>query len=41
VDRERGCVVVARPDQYVGFIDEVDGEGFKGVEAYFRGVFVG
>jgi len=39
VDRERGCVIVARPDQYVGYIDEVDGEGCKGVEGYFKGIF--
>jgi hypothetical protein len=40
VDRESGCVVVARPDQYVGYIGELSEEGCKGVEAYFRGVFV-
>ncbi|KAI4609287.1 hypothetical protein J4E80_008536 [Alternaria sp. BMP 0032] len=39
VDRERGCVVVVRPDQYVGYIDEVDGEGCEGVEGYFKGIF--
>jgi hypothetical protein len=41
VNRESGCVVVARPDQYVGHIDSLDEEGFAGVEAYFKGVFVG
>lgn len=41
VDRETGCVVVARPDQYVGHIDSLDEEGFAGVEAYFKGIFVG
>ncbi|KAL5383374.1 hypothetical protein DPSP01_006059 [Paraphaeosphaeria sporulosa] len=40
VDQERGCVVITRPDQYVGFIGELDGEGVKGVETYFQGVFV-
>jgi hypothetical protein len=41
VDKERGCVVVTRPDQYVGLVGSLDEEGFEGVEAYFRGVFVG
>ncbi|KAH6205231.1 hypothetical protein HBI42_165500 [Parastagonospora nodorum] len=41
VSRESGCVVVARPDQYVGHIDSLDEEGYAGVETYFRGVFVG
>lgn len=41
VSRERGCVVVVRPDGYVAWIGECDEEGGKGVEAYFRGVFVG
>lgn len=42
VDRESGCVVVTRPDQYVGFVGELDGEeGWSGVEAYFGGVLVG
>lgn len=40
VDRERGCVVVARPDQYVGYIDELSEEGCKGVEQYFKGVLL-
>jgi phenol 2-monooxygenase len=41
IDRETGCVVVTRPDQYVGFIGALDGEGgWESVEAYFRGVFV-
>ncbi|KAJ6195229.1 hypothetical protein J3E72DRAFT_248834 [Bipolaris maydis] len=35
VDRETGCVVVARPDQYVGYIDTLDEAGLEGVEAYF------
>ncbi|CAG5144260.1 uncharacterized protein ALTATR162_LOCUS1511 [Alternaria atra] len=38
VDRETGCVVVTRPDQYVGYIDTVDEEGFKGIETYFKGI---
>ncbi|KAA8622825.1 UbiH 2-polyprenyl-6-methoxyphenol hydroxylase [Pyrenophora tritici-repentis] len=41
VGRETGCVVVTRPDQYVGFIDGVDEEGAKGVEGYFEGILVG
>jgi phenol 2-monooxygenase len=40
VDRETGCVVVTRPDQYVGHIDGLDDEGLKGVEDYFKGIFV-
>ncbi|KAF1976421.1 hypothetical protein BU23DRAFT_456011 [Bimuria novae-zelandiae CBS 107.79] len=40
VDKETGCVVVTRPDQYVGFVGEVDGEGIQGVEEYFKGVFL-
>lgn len=40
VNREIGCVVVARPDQYVGYIDTVDAAGFKGVEEYFEGILV-
>lgn len=38
VNRETGCVVVTRPDQYVGYIDVCDEEGFVGVEAYFNGI---
>lgn len=41
VEKETGCVVVTRPDQYVGYIGVLDGEeGWTGVEKYFRGVFV-
>jgi phenol 2-monooxygenase len=41
VDKERGCVVITRPDQYVGFVGALDGkEGWEGVEGYFRGVFI-
>jgi phenol 2-monooxygenase len=40
VDRESGCVVVTRPDQYVGYVSGLDGEGFEGIEGYFRRVFV-
>jgi hypothetical protein len=40
VDRETGCVVVTRPDQYVGYIDALDEEGLKGIENYFKGIFV-
>jgi len=38
VNKESGCVVVARPDQYVGHIDSVDEEGLIGVESYFKGI---
>lgn len=42
IDRETGCVVVTRPDQYVGYVGGLNGEeGWKGVEAYFQGIFVG
>ena len=38
VDRKAGCVVVCRPDQYVGYVGGLDGEGFEGVEGYFQGI---
>lgn len=38
VDKERGCVVIARPDQYVGWVGEL--EDFEGLEAYFEGCLV-
>lgn len=38
VNRERGCVVVARPDQYVGWIGEL--EDVQALEAYFEGCLV-
>ncbi|PVI04507.1 hypothetical protein DM02DRAFT_669105 [Periconia macrospinosa] len=42
VDKEKGCVVVTRPDQYVGYVGELDPDkGWEGVEGYFKGVFVG
>lgn len=40
VSRERGCVVVVRPDGYVAWIGECDEMGGMGVEGYFGGVFV-
>lgn len=40
VDNQTGCVVVTRPDQYVGFIGTMDTEGCEGVQSYFQGVFV-
>jgi phenol 2-monooxygenase len=40
VDSQTGCVVITRPDQYVGFIGTMDKEGCDGVESYFEGVFV-
>ncbi|KAI1205331.1 putative phenol 2-monooxygenase [Annulohypoxylon truncatum] len=38
VDKERGCVVVARPDQHVGWIGEL--EDFEGLQKYFEGCLV-
>ncbi|KAI1412540.1 putative phenol 2-monooxygenase [Hypoxylon sp. FL1857] len=38
VDKERGCVVVARPDQHVGWIGEL--EDFEGLQRYFEGCLV-
>ncbi|KAF2091685.1 phenol hydroxylase [Saccharata proteae CBS 121410] len=38
VDPERGCVVVLRPDQYVGYIGEI--EDVSDLEAYFGGVMI-
>jgi len=38
VDRARGCVVVARPDQYVGYIGELEDVGE--VEAYFESILL-
>jgi phenol 2-monooxygenase len=35
IDRTRGCVVAVRPDQYVGWVGEL--EDFDGLEAYFAG----
>lgn len=40
VNKERGCVVVTRPDQYVGYIDDVDETGLEGVERFFKGILV-
>ncbi|ORY71420.1 phenol hydroxylase [Pseudomassariella vexata] len=38
VDKERGCVVIARPDQYVGWIGEL--EDFEEMQQYFEGCLV-
>ncbi|KAK4209601.1 phenol hydroxylase [Rhypophila decipiens] len=38
VDRERGCVVVVRPDQYVAWVGELD--DFEHLERYFAGCLV-
>ena len=38
VDRERGCVVVVRPDQYVGWIGEV--EDVVDLGGYFDGILI-
>jgi len=38
VDRERGCVVIARPDQYVGWIGEVEDVG--DMDRYFSDILL-
>ncbi|KAK4183381.1 putative monooxygenase [Podospora australis] len=38
VDKERGCVVAVRPDQYVGWIGEL--EDFEALGRYFEGILV-
>ncbi|KAI1758784.1 putative phenol 2-monooxygenase [Hypoxylon sp. FL1150] len=38
VDKERGCVVVARPDQYVAWVGDID--DFAGLQKYFEGCLV-
>ncbi|KAI0175523.1 putative phenol 2-monooxygenase [Hypoxylon sp. FL1284] len=38
IDRERGCVAVARPDQYVGWVGDID--DFAGLQKYFEGCLV-
>lgn len=38
VDKERGCVVVVRPDHYVGWVGDTD--DFDGVQKYFGGCLV-
>lgn len=35
VDKERGCVVAVRPDQYVAWVGDVD--DFDGLQQYFEG----
>jgi phenol 2-monooxygenase len=40
VDRQRGCVVVTRPDQHVGQIGSVDEAGVEEIAEYFRRVLV-
>lgn len=35
VDKERGCVVAVRPDQYVAWVGELD--DFDGLQKYFEG----
>ncbi|KAK8128801.1 Phenol 2-monooxygenase [Apiospora sp. TS-2023a] len=37
VDREKGCLVVCRPDQHVGFIGALD--DVPGLDAFFTGIF--
>ncbi|KAK8050068.1 hypothetical protein PG994_011798 [Apiospora phragmitis] len=38
VDKERGCVVIVRPDQYVAWVGDL--EDFGEVQAYFEGCLV-
>lgn len=38
VDPEKGCVIVVRPDQHVGYIGAL--EGFENINSYFASVFV-
>lgn len=38
VDKERGCVVIVRPDQYVAWVGDL--EDFDEVQAYFEGCLV-
>lgn len=38
VDRERGCVVIVRPDQYVAWIGEL--EGVHDIDRYFSGFLI-
>ena len=38
VNKTRGCVVVTRPDQYVGYVGEL--EDGADLEAYFSNVLV-
>ncbi len=35
IDRERGCMVIVRPDQYVAHVLPLD--GYAGLAAYFDG----
>lgn len=38
IDRERGCVVICRPDQHVGCV--LDLEDFGGMSEYFEGILI-
>ncbi|KAI9815565.1 MAG: hypothetical protein M1827_002699 [Pycnora praestabilis] len=38
VDQERGCVVIARPDQYIGWLGEL--EDMEDMDAYFSEILV-
>ncbi|KAK3391193.1 phenol hydroxylase [Podospora didyma] len=38
VDKEHGCVVAVRPDQYVGWVGDL--EDFEGLQRYFEGCLV-
>ncbi|KAK4661051.1 hypothetical protein QC762_124420 [Podospora pseudocomata] len=38
VDKEKGCVVAVRPDQYVGWVGEL--EDFEQLQEYFEGIFL-
>ncbi|MDR6872991.1 phenol 2-monooxygenase [Bosea sp. BE125] len=39
IDREQGCLVVVRPDQYVAHVIPLD--GFRALEDFFAGVLLG
>jgi phenol 2-monooxygenase len=38
IDRERGCMVVVRPDQYVAHVLPLD--GYKQLAAFFGGFLI-
>lgn len=39
IDSQKGCVVVTRPDQHVGYIGALN-KGLEGLKEYLDGVFV-
>lgn len=38
IDKQRGCVVIARPDQHVGWIGDLD--DVQDVQSYFANIFI-